>query len=121
MPLQFMKTQKQLCKYSSVNWSLKDLTQLAKNVSYSATVTAAGNLVAIGNTYGSGATAAQLYSYNGFPSGANTFYVPALYKAYYGWNAAMSIQNVSAAAAAVTVEYSGGFHTKVIRSSQILL
>jgi len=94
---------------ASVNWSLKDLTQLAMNISYSATVTAAGNIVAIGNTYGSGTTAAQLYSYNGFPSGANTFYVPALYKAYYGWNAAMSIQNVSAAAAAVTVTYSGGF------------
>ena len=95
--------------YASVNWSLKDLTQLANNISYSATVTAAGNVVAIGNTFGSGATAAQLYSYNGFSSGATTFYVPALYKAYYGWNASMSIQNVSAAAAAVTVTYSGGF------------
>lgn len=95
--------------YASVNWSLKDLAQLANNISYSATVTAAGNVVAIGNTFGSGATAAQLYSYNGFSSGATTFYVPALYKAYYGWNASMSIQNVSAAAAAVTVTYSGGF------------
>lgn len=97
---------------ASVNWSLKDLAQLNPNVSYSATVTAAGNVVAIGNTYGSGATAAQLYSYNGFPSGATTYYVPALYKAYYGWNAAMSIQNVSPTAATVTVSYSGGF-TKV--------
>jgi len=95
--------------YASVNWSLKDLSQLSTNISYSATVTAAGEVVAIGNTYGSGTTAAQLYSYNGFPSGATTFYVPALYKAYYGWNAAMSIQNVSTAAAAVTVTYSGGF------------
>lgn len=94
---------------SSVNWSLKDLTQLNTNVSYSASVTASGEVVAIGNTYGSGTAAPQLYSYNGFSTGAKTFYVPALYQSYYGWNAAMSIQNVSTTAAAVTVTYSGGF------------
>lgn len=105
----YTNTKSAVPAYSSVNWSLKDLTQLSTNISYSATVTAAGNVVAIGNTYGSGGSAAQLYSYNGFPSGANTFYVPALYKAYYGWNAAMSIQNVSATTASVTVTYSGGF------------
>jgi hypothetical protein len=93
---------------ASVNWSLKDLAQLANNVSYSAVVKADGQIVAIGNTWGSGAAAAQLYSYNGFASGAKTFYVPALYKGYYGWNAALSIQNVSSTAAAVTVTYSGG-------------
>ena len=93
---------------ASVNWSLKDLTQLNQNVSYSAVVKADGQIVAIGNTYGSGATAAQLYSFNGFASGATTFYVPALYKGYYGWNAALSIQNVSSTAAAVVVTYSGG-------------
>ncbi len=94
---------------ASVNWSLKDLAQLNANISYSATVIAAGKVVAIGNTYGSGSTAPQLYSYNGFSAGAKTFYVPALYNGYYGWNAAMSIQNVSTIAADVTVTYSGGF------------
>ncbi len=105
----YMNTKEDVPVNASVNWSLKDLSQLNTNVSYSATVTAAGEVVAIGNTYGSGTTAAQLYSYNGFSSGAKTFYVPALYNGYYGWNAAMSIQNVSSTAAAVTVTYSGGF------------
>ena len=49
-----------------------------------------------------------MYSYNGFSRGAKAFYVPALYKSYYGWNAALSIQNVAASAASVTVTYSGG-------------
>lgn len=93
---------------ASVNWGLKDLAQLNNNVSYSAVVKADGVIVAIGNTYGSSGSAAQLYSYNGFSSGAKTFYVPALYKGYYGWNAALSIQNVAATAASVTVTYSGG-------------
>lgn len=105
----FTNTKTAVPMNSSVNWSLKDLTQLNTNVSYSASVTAAGEVVAIGNTYGSGTAAPQLYSYNGFSTGAKTFYVPALYKSYYGWNAAMSIQNVSTTAAAVTVTYSGGF------------
>ena len=105
----YTNTKSSVPAYASVSWSLKNLSQLSSNVSYSATVTAAGQIVAIGNTYGSGSTAAQLYSYNGFSSGATTFYVPALYKAYYGWNAAMSIQNVSSTAASVTVTYSGGF------------
>lgn len=93
---------------ASVNWSLKDLAQLNDNVSYSAIVKAGSQIVAIGNTYGSSGTAAQLYSYNGFANGAKTFYVPALYNGYYGWNAALSIQNVAATAANVTVTYSGG-------------
>jgi hypothetical protein len=105
---------------ASVSWSLKNLTELANNISYSAVVEAAGQIVAIGNTYGSGGAAAQLYSYNGFASGAKTFYVPALYKGYYGWNAALSIQNVAASAAAVTVTYSGG-SVKNYTIQQILL
>jgi len=93
---------------ASVNWGLKDLSELSKNISYSAIVKADDQIVAIGNTYGSGNTAAQLYSYNGFSGGAKTFYVPALYKGYYGWNAALSIQNVSTTLASVTVNYSSG-------------
>lgn len=93
---------------ASVNWSLKGIAELQKNVSYSVVVKADGLIVAIGNTYGSAGSAAQLYSYNGFDTGAQTFYVPALYKAYYGWNASLSIQNMGAADAAVTVTYSNG-------------
>ncbi len=95
---------------ASVNWSLQGVPQLQANVSYSVVVKADAEIVAIGNTYGSGGTAAQLYSYNGFAAGAKTFYVPALYKAYYGWNAALSIQNMGAAEATVNVAYSNA-HT----------
>lgn len=93
---------------SSVNWSQKDLAELATNVSYSAKVTATGNVVSMANIYGSGSVGAQLYSYNGFPAGATTFYAPALYKNYYGWNAALTIQNVSTSEASVSVEFSDG-------------
>lgn len=93
---------------ASVNWSLKDLTQLAKNVSYSAVVKADYPIVAIGNTYGSGNTAAQLYSFNGFSAGSTTFFVPALYNNYYGWNASLSVQNMAATSASVVVTFSDG-------------
>lgn len=93
---------------TSVNWSQKDLAELSTNVSYSAKVTATGNVVSMANIYGSGSVAQQLYSYNGFPAGATTFYVPALYKAYYGWNASLTVQNVSTSAANVTVAFSNG-------------
>lgn len=90
---------------ASINWGLKGITQLQQNISYSAVVKAEGEIVAIGNTYGSKTSVAQLYSYNGFAAGAKTFYVPALYKNYYGWNAALSIQNMGTDNAAVTVVY----------------
>ena len=93
---------------SSVNWPQKDLAELSTNVSYSAIVTATGNVVAMANIFGSGSVAAQLYSYNGFPAGAATFYAPALYNNYYGWNAALTIQNVSTSEASVTVDFSDG-------------
>ena len=93
---------------ASVNWGLKDLAELNANVTYSAKVTAGAEVVAIANTYGSGATAPQLYSYNAFPSGSKTFYVPVVMKNYYGWNVAIAIQNVSTEAANVTITYSGG-------------
>lgn len=91
---------------ASVNWGLNGLAQLNNNVPYSAKVSAAGDVVVIANTYGTGATAPQLYSFNGFPSGATSFFVPVAMKNYYGWNAAIAIQNVSATAASVSVVFS---------------
>lgn len=44
-------------------------------------------------------------SYNGFSSGATTFYAPALYDGYYGWVASLNIQNVGSASTSVTVDY----------------
>lgn len=104
----FTNTKNSVPVNASVNWSLKGNVALLRNASYSAVVKAGAEIVAIGNTYGSAGSAAQLYSYNGFSAGAQTFYVPALYKAYYGWRASLSIQNMGAADAAVTVTYSNG-------------
>lgn len=105
----YTSTKTNVPAYSSVSWSLKDLPQLNKNVSYSAKVTANAEIVCMGNSYGSGATAPQLYSYNGFSSGAVKFYVPGLYKNYYGWNASLAIQNVGVTVATVAVTYETGF------------
>ncbi len=108
---------------SSVNWSQKDLAALATNVSYSAKVTATANVVSMANIYGSGSVAQQLYSYNGFPAGATTFYAPALYNNYYGWNSALTIQNVSASEAYVQVDFSNGttqFYTIPSNSSEAI-
>lgn len=103
---------------ASVNWGQSGLTELLDDIAYSAKVTATGNIVAMANIFGSGATAQQLYSYNGFPAGGKTFYTPAIYKNYYGWNAAIGIQNVSTTAANVTVTYSNGtFKDYVIQPS----
>lgn len=93
---------------ASVNWNLKDLAALDTNVSYSVKVSAADVIVAMGNTWGSGATASQLYSFNGFSDGGTEFFAPALYNGYYGWNAALSIQNVSTVATTATVTFSDG-------------
>lgn len=94
---------------ATVNFSLQGLTQLATNVVYSAKITAPGNVVGIANIWGSGSTAPQLYSYDGFSSGARTFYVPSAAKNYYGWNSSVNIQNVSTVSASVTVTYNTGY------------
>ena len=96
---------------ASVNWGLSGLTQLNTNVPYSAKVTAGGDVVVIANTFGSGATAPQLYSSNAFSSGATSYYVPSAVKNYYGWNASISIQNVSTVAASVTIVFSNAAAT----------
>lgn len=94
---------------ATVNFSLQGLAELASNVAYSARVSSSGNIVAIANIWGSNATAPQLYSYDGFSSGARTFYVPSAAKNYYGWNSSVNIQNISATSASVVVTYSTGY------------
>lgn len=93
---------------ASVNWGLKDLTELSTNVAYSAKVTANDNIVVMTNYYGMGSIAPQLYSYNGFPNGATEFYLPSITNMYYDWRSSIAIQNVSATTAAVTIAYSNG-------------
>lgn len=45
-------------------------------------------------------------SYSGSASGANTLFVPALYKNYYGWNSSLNIRKLAAGDTTVTVSYS---------------
>lgn len=94
---------------ASYSFNLQGLTELSTNIVYSAELSAPGAIVGISNIWGSGETAPQLYSYNGFSSGAKTFYVPSAAKNYYGWNASVNIQNVSTSTAHVTVTYSTGY------------
>lgn len=94
--------------YASVNWIFKDLAVLSKNIAYSAKVTAASNIVVISNYYGSDNIAPQLYSFNAFSEGATKFNAPVIVNNYYGWNASISIQNVSSTEADVEVAYSTG-------------
>lgn len=104
----YSNVKKNVPRNASVNWSVKDLAELQNNVSYSAVVTASEPVVAIGNTFGSGSIAAQLYSFNGFSEGATTFYAPALYNNYYGWNASVSVQNMADTVATGIVQFSDG-------------
>jgi hypothetical protein len=96
--------------YATVKFDQAGLSQLNDNVAYSAKVSSSGgDIVAIANIYGSGSTASQLYSYNGYPTGGTTWYTPVLMKNYYGWNAAIAIQNTSETASAnVDVHYNTG-------------
>ncbi len=102
------ETSETVAAYASHSFNLTGLSQLETNKVYSAELSAPGGIVGISNIWGSGATAPQLYSYNGFSSGSRTFYIPSAAKNYYGWNSSVNIQNVSTTNANVTVTFSTG-------------
>lgn len=64
-------------------------------------------LAVLVNLYNNGAnnSSAQLMSYNGVGSGGSKLYVPRIVRNYYGYNGGMSIQNIGAAAATVTINF----------------
>lgn len=72
-----------------------------------ARVTSDQALAGIANIW-STTTAGQTSSYNAFPSGANVFYAPALYKSYFKFNSALTVQNVGGSPANIRVTYSNG-------------
>jgi len=66
--------------------------------------------------------AGQQYAYNGFTSGSAVAYAPVLMKNYYGFNTALTVQNIGDAPVNVTVTYSNGAtNTKTIpaKASQL--
>lgn len=94
--------------FASVAFEQEGRANLATNVAYSAKITGTGDVAAIVNIYGSSGTAAQLYSYNPFTAGARTVYAPVIMKAYYGYNTALTVQNIGTAATDVKVTYGTG-------------
>jgi hypothetical protein len=69
-------------------------------------VTSSQNILAVGRAH----LGAQITTYNGFPGGATSAYVPMLFRNAFGgcsYDAALYLQNVSASSADVTIEYLG--------------
>lgn len=82
-----------------------DQSALTTNGIFSAKVTATGAAAAVVNIWN---TAGQQFSYNAFAAGTTTAYAPVLMNNYYGFNTALTIQNLSNSATNVTVTYSNG-------------
>lgn len=71
------------------------------------TSTSGAKLAGIANVW-TGAFHGEATSYNAFTGGTTTAYAPALYKNYYNYVSALTVQNVSGATATGTVTYSNG-------------
>lgn len=83
----------------------------------SAAVTASQPVVAVDNqtTPANG----NMQSYSGVATGAATIYIPALYRAYYGWDGSINIRKLDAGNTTVTVTYSdGGTSTCALTDAQ---
>ncbi len=75
------------------------------NGAYAGVVEATGPVAAMVNVWNS---AGQQYAYNGFSAGSEVAYAPVLMKKYYGFNTALTVQNVGNAPVDVTITYSNG-------------
>ncbi len=94
--------------FAYFNFEQAGLSGLSANVAYSAKVTGTGALAVESNIYGVGASANQMYSYTPFTGGSLTAYVPVIMNNYFGYITALSVQNLGAAAADVTITYGTG-------------
>jgi len=72
------------------------------NGRYSVVIASTAQVVGIANLVGQGSVNFN-GSYSGFSSGATTFYLPSSVFNYYGWYSLISVQNVGAAPADVTL------------------
>ena len=105
----YSSTENNVPANASVSFEQEGLTELLNNQFYSAKITGTGNIAPIVNIYGKGGVAEnQLYSYNAFKSGALQMFAPIIMNKYYGYDTSLVIQNIGAAAAAVTVTYTTG-------------
>jgi hypothetical protein len=88
--------------YASVNF---DQGNLATDGIYSAKISATGAVAAVVDIWKG---SSQLYSYNPFGSGTIVAYAPVLMNGYYGFNTALTVQNLGTASTEVAVSYSDG-------------
>ena len=99
--------------------------ELQRNTPYSAKLTGSAPLAATVSIYGQGVAERQLYSFSGFAEGtANAIFAPVIMNNYYGYDSAITIQNLDAAEADVDVQYTNGVtrNVKVAgNSSQVVL
>ncbi len=102
------QTATNVAAYAAVSFDQANQAALQDNVAYSAKISADGAVAAIVNIYGEGGVDDQLYSYNPFASGSTTAYAPVIMKSYYGYNTALTVQNMGSADTVVTVTYGTG-------------
>lgn len=92
-------------------FALQDLSAVPSgnaNGLVSAKVTSDKNLAGVANIWNSAGNG-QFSDYNAYTSGStSTIYAPALYKNYYNFNSALTIQNIGSAPANIRVTYSNG-------------
>lgn len=74
---------------------------------FSAKVTSDQPLAGVANVW-TGAKYGEFSNYNAFTGGSTQAVVPALYKNYYNFVSSLTVQNLGAANAAVTITYSNG-------------
>jgi hypothetical protein len=73
------------------------------NGAYSGKVTSEGPVVGVVNIWNS---SGQQYQYTAMTTGTTAAYAPVLMKNYYGFNTALTIQNVSGSSGIITITYS---------------
>lgn len=104
--------------YASVVFDQKARAPLPNGI-YAGVVEATGPVAAMVNVWNN---VGQQFAYNGFTSGSSVAYAPVLMKSYYGFNTALTVQNIGDTSAEVTVTYSNGVtNTKTVpaKASQL--
>lgn len=97
-------TQNNVAPNAAAHFDQGTMTGLGNGL-YSAKVESTQPVAAIVNIWN---TVGQQYSYTGVVNGSTVAYAPVLMNNYYGFNTALTVQNLSGATTAVTVTYSSG-------------
>lgn len=102
------ETQSNVPAGASISFDQSTNTNLEAGKAYSAVISGTGNVAAVVNIYGLGNADNQLYSYNPFSSGSTVAYAPVIMNNYFGFNTALTVQNIGTTETTVTVTYGTG-------------